>query len=119
MTYDEIMAELLQTYEAHPEMDVELIIAQVAQELGLGEKSKESVKASMGMLDKMQEQKESLETAHENCDSTKKWILSETVKITEGRTDDEKAKIVKSITKAVDRSVEESLKSEETKKKED
>ena len=119
MTYDEIMAELLQTYEAHPEMDVELIIAQVAQELGLGEKSKESVKASMGMLDKMQEQKESLETAHENCDSTKKWILSETAKITEGRTDDEIATITEAITNAVDQSVEESLNSDEPNSKED
>ena len=113
MTYDEIMTALLQAYEAHPEMDVEQIIVQVAQELGLGEKSMESIKKSMGMLDKMQEKKESLETAHENCNSTKKWILSETAKITEGRTDDEIATITKAITKAVDQSVEDSLNSDE------
>ena len=119
MTYDEIMTALLQAYEAHPEMEVEQIIAQVAQELGLGEKSLDSIKKSMVMLDKMQEKKESLETAHENCDSTKKWILSETAKITEGRTDDEIATITEAITNAVDQSVEESLNSDEPNSKED
>ena len=58
MTYDEIMAALLQAYEAHPEIDVEEIIAQVAQEMGTSEKSLENIKATSAMLDKFQEKKE-------------------------------------------------------------
>lgn len=44
MTYDKIMAALLQAYEAHPEMDVEEIIAQVAREMDASEKSLENIK---------------------------------------------------------------------------
>lgn len=119
MTYDEIMSALLQAYEAHPEMEVEQIIAQVAQELGASEKSMKDIKASSAMLDKFQEKKTALEVAHEDSETTKKWILSETAKITEGRTDGEIATITKAITNAVDQSVEESLNSDEPNSKED
>ncbi len=77
MTYDEIMTALLQAYEAHPEMDVEEIIAQVAQEIGASEKSMESIKASSELLDKFQEKKTTLEAAHEDGETTKKWILTD------------------------------------------
>jgi hypothetical protein len=119
MTYDEIMSALLQAYEAHPEMDVEQIIAQVAQKLGASEKSLGNIKESIALLDKMQEMKMSLDAAHDKRDSTKKWILSETARMTESRTDDEKAQFVTTMNKTVDRWVEESLKGVELKQKED
>jgi len=112
MTYNEIMAALLQTYEAHPEMDVEEVIAQVARKMGASEKSMENIKSSMSLLDKMQEKKASLEAAHENGDSTKKWMLAETEKLTHGREDKDKAAIAEGIAKAVDRGVQQSLSEE-------
>lgn len=109
MTYNEIMTALLQTYEAHPEMEVEEIIAQVAREMGASEKSMENIKASLSLLDKMQEKKSSLEAAHENGDSTKKWILAETEKLTRNRNDEDKAAIAEGIAKAVNRGVQQSI----------
>lgn len=113
MTYNEIMAALLQAYEAHPEMEVEQIIAQVAREMGASEKSMESIKSSLSLLDKMQEKKLSLEAAHENGDSTKKWILAETEKLTRDRVDKEKAALAEGIVKAVDRGVQQSISEDE------
>lgn len=109
MTYDEIMSELLQAYEAHPEMDVEEIIAQVATKIGASDKSLENIKASTAMLDKFQEKKAALEVAHENGETTKKWILTETARMTEKRTDEEKAIITEAIVETVNRGVKQSL----------
>lgn len=109
MTYNEIMSALLKAYEENPEKDVEQIIAQVAHEMGASQKCMEDINSSLSLLDKMQEKKTSLEAAHENGDSTKKWILAETEKFTEGRNDEDKAAIAEGIAKAVDRSVQQSI----------
>jgi sirohydrochlorin ferrochelatase len=109
MTYDKIMSALLQAYEAHPEMDVEEIIAQVAREIGASDKSLKSIKASSAMLDKFQEKKTALEAAHEDGETTKKWILTETARMTENRTDEEKAIIADTIVETVNRGIEQSL----------
>ena len=109
MTYVEIMSALLQAYEAHPEMDVEQIIAHVAQKLGASEKSLENIKASSAMLDMFQEKKTALEAAHEDGETTKKWILAETARMTEGRTDEEKETLTKAIVEKVELGVKNSL----------
>ena len=109
MTYDEIMSALLQAYEAHPEMDVEEIIAQVAREVGASDKSLENIKASSAILDKFQEKKTALEAAHEEGETTKKWLLAETARMTENRTDEEKAIITDAIVETVNRGVKQSL----------
>jgi len=109
MTYDEIMTALLQAYETHPEMDVEEIIAQVAREMGTSETSLENIKASSAMLDKFQEKKKALEAAHEDGETTKKWILTETARMTEGRTDKEKENLTKAIVEMVELGVKNSL----------
>ena len=119
MTYNEIMAALLQAYEARPEMDVEEIIAQVAREMGASEKSLENIKATSAMLDKFQEKKAALEAAHEDGETTKKWIIAETEKLTEGRSDKEKAAIAEGVAKAVDRGVQQSISGDEPTKKEE
>ncbi len=118
MTYDEIMTALLQAYEAHPEMDVEEIIAQVAQEIGASEKSMESIKASSELLDKFQEKKTTLEAAHEDGETTKKWILTETARMTEDRTDEEKEAFANAIVETIDHGVKTSLTEEPNNKEE-
>lgn len=109
MTYDKIMSALLKAYDAHPEMDVEEIISQVAREMGASDKSLENIKASSAMLDKFQEKKTALEAAHEEGETTKKWLLTETARMTEKRTDEEKAIIAKGIVETVNRGVKQSL----------
>ena len=109
MTYDEIMSALLQAYEAHPEMDVEEIIAQVAREMGASEKSLDNIKKTSAILDKFQEKKTVLEAAHEDGETTKKWILAETARMTEGRTDEEKETLTKAIVEKVELGVKNSL----------
>jgi hypothetical protein len=99
-------------------MDVEEIIAQVAQEMGTSEKSMENIKSSLSLLEKMQEKKFSMEAAHENGDTTKKWILAETEKLTEGKNDEERAAIAEGIAKAVDRGVKRSIGEDESTHKE-
>lgn len=117
--YNEIMSALLQAYEAHPEMDVEEIITQVAREMGASEKSLENIKETSAMLDKFQEKKTALEAAHEDGETTKKWILAETEKLTEGRSDKERAAIAEGVVKAVDRGVRQSISEDEPTKKEE
>lgn len=118
VAYNDIMSALLQAYEAHPEMDVEEIIAQVAQEMGTSEKSMESIKATSELLDRFQEKKTALEAAHEDGESTKKWILTETAHMTESRTDDEKAAVANAIAEAIDGGVKNSLAEEQNKQEE-
>ena len=118
MTYDEIMTALLQTYEAHPEMDVEEIIAQVAREKGASEKSMESIKASSELLDIFQEKKTSFEAAHEDGETTKKWISTETARMTEDRTDEEKEAFANAIVETIDHGVKTSLAEEPNNKEE-
>lgn len=118
MTYDEIMAALLQAYEAHPEMDVEEIIAQVAREMGASDKSLENIKASSAMLDKFQEKKTALEAAHEEGETTKKWLLTETARMTEDRTDEEKEAFANAIVETIDHGVKTSLTGEPNNKEE-
>lgn len=117
--YNEIMSALLQAYEAHPEMDVEEIIAQVAREMGASEKSLDNIKKTSAILDKFQEKKTVLEAAHEDGETTKKWILAETEKLTEGRSDKERAAIAEGVAKAVDRGVRQSISGDEPTKKEE
>ena len=117
--YNEIMSALLQAYEAHPEMDVEEIIAQVAREMGASEKSLDNIKKTSAILDKFQEKKTVLEAAHEDGETTKKWILAETEKLTEGRSDKERAAIAEGVAKAVDRGVQQSISGDEPTKKEE
>lgn len=116
--YNEIMSALLQAYEAHPEMDVEEIIAQVAREIGASEKSLENIKATSAMLDNFQEKKTALEVAHEDGETTKKWILAETARMTEGRTDKEKEDLTKAIMEKVELGVKRSLTDESNNKEE-
>lgn len=109
MNYDEIMTDLLHAYEAHPEMDVEEIIEQVAREMDASEKTMESIKATSELLDKFEEKKKALEAAHEDGETTKKWILTETARMTEGRTDKEKENLTKAIVEKVELVVKNSL----------
>ena len=109
MTYDKIMTDLLLAYEAHPEMDVEEIIEQVAREMDASEKTMESIKATSELLDKFEEKKKALEAAHEDGETTKKWILTETARMTEGRTDKEKENLTKAIVEKVELVVKNSL----------
>lgn len=118
MTYDKIMTALLQAYEAHPEMDVEEIIAQVAQKMGASKKSMKSIKASSELLDKFQDKKTALEAAHEDGETTKKWILTETARITEDRTDEEKEAFANAIVETIGHGVKNSLAEEPNNKEE-
>lgn len=103
-TYDEIMDALLEAYEAHPEMDVDQIIAQVVDEIGASEGCKETIGEASALLDSIQEKKASLEAAQENGDTKKKWMMRQIDEMTEGRTEEERTEIVKAISDGFHRS---------------
>ena len=105
-SYDEIMAALLEAYEAHPEMDVEQIIAQVSAKIGASENCQKTIQETSALLDKFQEKRTSLAAAHEEGDTTQKWILLETNRMTEGKSDEEKSNLLEGIAKAVNKGVE-------------
>lgn len=111
-SYDEIMAALLEAYEAHPEMDVEQIIAQVSAEIGASDNCQKTIKETSALLDKFQEKKASLAAAHANGDSTKKWILMEVNGMADGKSEEEKSILLEGISKAVNKGVE-SIETEE------
>ena len=111
-SYDEIMAALLEAYEAHPEMDVEQIMGQVSAEIGASENCQNTIQETSKLLDKFQEKKVSLAAAREDGDTTKKWILTEANRIAEGKTDEEKSHLLEGIAKAVNIGID-SIKEEE------
>lgn len=107
--FDTILTSLLESYDNSPNKDISTIINEKCNEMGLSEEGQALLKETNETIDAFTEKATSLAKAREEGKTRKHWILNEMDKITEGRSEDEKAMVASAISSINERTIQESL----------
>jgi hypothetical protein len=107
--FESIFTSLLESYDNSPDKDIDSIINEKCNELGLSENGQALLKETNETIDAFTEKAISLAEAREEGETRKHWILNEMDKITEGRSEDEKAMVASAISNSNERIIQESL----------
>ena len=107
--FDTILTSLLESYDNSPNKDISTIINEKYKEMGLSEEGQALLKETNETIDAFTEKATSLAKAREEGETRKHWILTEMDKITEGRSEDEKAMVASAISSINERTIQESL----------
>lgn len=83
--FDTILTSLLESYDNNPNKDIDTIINEKCNEMGLSEEGHALLKETNETIDAFTEKAVSLAKAREEGETRKHWILNEMDKITEGR----------------------------------
>lgn len=95
--FDSILASVLERYEANPEMDMEGFLECIMAEFNLSADDVEKIKDTHELIDMFMNKSIALEEAKKEGYSRKSWILKEFDRITEGRSEEEKAELATAI----------------------
>lgn len=106
-TFENILTSLLEAYENNPEQDIDVLIEEKCQEWTLPEEQINLLKETNGLIDSFNEHANSLEKAKANGWSRKRWMLNEIDRITNGRSEKERAQIVSAISDTNEKVIEE------------
>lgn len=106
-TFENILTFLLEAYENNPEQDIDVLIEEKCQEWNLSEEQINLLKETNGLIDSFNEHANSLEKAKANGWSRKRWMLNEIDRITNGRSEEERAQIVSAISDTNEKVIEE------------
>ena len=109
INFDSILTSLLESYDNNPNKDIDTIIDEKCNEMSLSEEGKALLKETNETIDAFTEKATSLAKAREEGETRKHWILNEIDKITEGRSEDEKAMVASAISSVNERIIQESL----------
>ena len=109
INFDSILTSLLESYDNNPNKDIDTIIDEKCNEMSLSEEGKALLKETNETIDAFTEKATSLAKAREEGETRKHWILNEMDKITEGRSEDEKAMVASAISSVNERIIQESL----------
>lgn len=109
INFDSILTSLLESYDNNPNKDIDTIINEKCNEMSLSEEGKALLKETNETIDAFTEKATSLAKAREEGETRKHWILNEMDKITEGRSEDEKAMVASAISSVNERIIQESL----------
>lgn len=96
-TFDAILCSLLEAYENNPSQDIDTLIEEKCKEWNLSEEQINLLKETNGLIDSFTENAISLEKTKANGWSRKCWMLNEMDRITDGRSEKEKAQIASAI----------------------
>ncbi len=107
--FDTILTSLLESYDNSPNKDISTIINEKCNGMGLSEEGQALLKETNETIDAFTEKATSLAKAREEGETRKHWILNEMDKITEGRSEDEKAMVASAISSINERTIQESL----------
>lgn len=111
--FDEILTSMLEQLENNPDQDIEVLVKDECEKMGVSEKGKALLSETNEYIDGFAERMASLQKAKENGKSRKQWMLEEMDRILEGRDEQEKAEIVSAISDAGENVNNETLKEEE------
>lgn len=112
-TFDEILTSMLEQLENNPDQDIDVLVKDVCEKMGVSEKGKALLSETNEYIDGFAERMASLQKAKEEGKSRKQWMLAEMDRILEGRDEQEKAEIVSAISDAGENVNNETLKEEE------
>ena len=111
--FDEILTSMLEQLENNPDQDIEVLVKDQCERMGVSEKGKALLSETNEYIDGFAERMASLQKAKEEGRSRKQWMLAEMDRILEGRDEQEKAEIVSAISDAGENVNNETLKEEE------
>lgn len=106
-TFENILTSLLEAYENNPAQNIDVLIEEKCKEWNLSEEQTCSLKETNDLIDSFNEYANSLEKAKSQGWSRKRWILSEMDRITDGRSEEEKAQIASAISNTNEKVIEE------------
>lgn len=104
--FETILDSLLESYEQNPEKDLNEIINEKCDEIGISEESRQLLKETNEMIDAIEEKTSSLAKAKDGGKTRQRWVLDELERITEGRTEEEKATLISAISEANEKVIE-------------
>ena len=111
--FDEILTSMLEQLENNPDQDIEVLVKDECERMGVSEEGKALLSETNEYIDGFAERMASLQKAKEEGRSRKQWMLAEMDRILEGRDEQEKAEIVSAISDAGENVNNETLKDEE------
>ena len=112
-SFDEILTSMLEQLENNPDQDIEVLVKDQCERMGVSEKGKALLSETNEYIDGFAERMASLQKAKEEGRSRKQWMLEEMDRILEGRDEQEKAEIVSAISDAGENVNNETLNDEE------
>ena len=112
-SFDEILTSMLELLENNPDQDIEVLVKDECERMGVSEEGKALLSETNEYIDGFAERMASLQKAKEEGKSRKQWMLEEMDRILEGRDEQEKAEIVSAISDAGENVNNETLKEEE------
>lgn len=111
--FDDILTSMLEQLENNPDQDIEMLVKDECEKMGVSEKGKALLSETNEYIDGFAERMASLQKAKDEGRSRKQWMLAEMDRILEGRDEQEKAEIVSAISDAGENVNNETLKDEE------
>lgn len=111
--FDEILTSMLEQLENNPDQDIEVLVKDECEKMGVSEEGKALLSETNEYIDGFAERMASLQKAKDEGRSRKQWMLAEMDRILEGRDEQEKAEIVSAISDAGENVNNETLKDEE------
>ncbi len=111
--FEEILTSMLERLEENPNQDVNALIKDECEKMGVSEEGKALLAETNEYIDGFAERMASLQKAKENGKSRKQWMLEEMDRILQGRDEAEKARIVSAISDAGENVNNETLTDEE------
>lgn len=99
-TFTNILSSLLEDYEKNPEQDLELFLQTKFKEMGLSEDDAKLLDETNDYISAFADKAESLAKAREEGKTRGQWIAGEMERMTDGRSEEEKATLATAITEA-------------------
>ena len=112
-SFEDILTSMLEQLENNPDLDIEVLVKDECEKMGVSEKGKALLSETNEYIDGFAEKMAALQKAKEEGKSRKQWMLEEMDRILEGRDEQEKAEIVSAISDAGENVNNETLKDEE------
>ena len=95
--FEKILSSLLERYEADPGQDVDALVAEKCRELGLGEEAERLLRETNEYVDDFVEKAAELGEAKGRRESRRRWLALEIERVTDGRTEEEKAAVAEAV----------------------
>lgn len=96
-TFESILSSLLDSYEKGGGQDIQALLSEKCEELGLTEESMKLVKDASEYIDKFAEKAASLEAARDEGISMKRWLTEDLENSMKKLSDEEKVEIFEAL----------------------
>ena len=105
--FETILTSLLEAYENNPAQNIDALVEEKSKEWNLTDEQIALLKETNALIDGFTENAASLEEAKADGKSRKRWMLEKIDNMTEGRSEEEKAQIVSTISETNEKMIEE------------